>query len=79
VLRWQACSPVQTQPTTILQTFPRFVIEKLKDNESGTIKECNMKHTEFFQLQAGNLKRDFKTQYQDEEGLTQYKPLFFMV
>ena len=36
-----------------------------------------MKHKHYFQMQAGNLSRDYKTQYQDEGGLIKYEPRFF--
>jgi len=45
-------------------------------------KECNMTHKEFFQLQAGNLLRDFQTQYKDESEaipICRYKSRFFDV
>ena len=37
-----------------------------------------MTHIEFFKLQAKNLLRDYKTQYQDKDGLFQYQPRFFI-
>ena len=36
-----------------------------------------MTHKQFFQLQAGNLLRDYKTQHQNESGGVSYKPRFF--